>query len=578
MRRTAPALLLLLLAACSSGAALVPLLPPDSQGSAGDSAAGDSAADPVDSGTPDDTGDEPVSDEIVVTAVPVTCADPALRSTLGPIDRVDLSDLVDLYPGDANGPPPASGSGVAVVDLDRDGLLDLLLPQHEQTQILMQLPDGSFADRTDEFWPADDQHASVAFNTVDIDDDGDVDLFACREFSTNALFVNDGTGRLTDVSAEWGVDLQDRACFNAAFGDMDGDGDLDLALGNNDPCPETDSGPDCEALLELPSSQVLWENEGGRFVDISDRLNHRTMMGSLMSVISWIDLDGDLDLDLLLTNDARLEVNFAEANVALRNDGNGQFADISIPSGLNVRMEGMGTAIGDLNDDGLPDFLITGTRDLSLLLSAEDFWYEADAVTGLMPSAPGHWFGWGTEFGDLDHDGDLDAPTVYGWLPPDIHDENPQEQHDALFLWDGEQFVDEAPLWGWDDPGYARGVAVVDLNGDGWLDLIKRELGGPLFVDLARCGEGSWVTVQVVQPAPNVDAVGAQIAVYAGGTVHRRWVLRGGTSISTALPTRVHVGLGDVHTVDRIEVTWPDGVTSVTESIDAQQHITITRQ
>lgn len=533
---------------------------------------------PSDSGTPEDSGAPPVSGDVVVMAVPVTCADPSLRTALGPLDRMDLSDMVDLYPGDGNGPPPASGSGVAVSDLDGDGLLDLLVPQHEQTQVLMQQPDGSFIDRTADFWPADDRHGSMAFNTVDIDDDGDDDLFACREFSANALFLNDGNGRLTDVSAEWGVDQQNRACFNAAFADMDGDGDLDLALGNNDPCPETESGPDCDALLEMPSGEVLWENQDGRFVDISDRLNQRTLIGSMMSVISWIDLDGDLDMDLLLTNDARMEVHYAEANVALENDGHGQFADISASSGLDVRMEGMGTAIGDLNDDGLPDFLITGTRDLSLLMSTEDFWYEADAVSGLMPSAPGHWFGWGTEFGDMDHDGDLDAPTIYGWLPPDVDVENPADQHDALFVWDGEMFVDEAPSWGWDDPGYGRGVAVVDLNGDGWLDLIKRELGGPLIVDLARCGEGSWVTVQVAQSAPNVDAVGAQIVIEAGGKTHRRWVLRGGTAISTALPTRVHVGLGDVHSVDQIAVTWPDGATSVVGPIDAQQHITITRQ
>lgn len=508
----------------------------------------------------------------------MSCAAPELRATLGPLQRLELGELVDLYPGGELGPHPSAGSGMAVVDLDGDGLLDILLPQRGPTQVLLQGADGHFTDHAARLWPADDAEDTVAINTVDIDDDGDDDVFACREIGPNLFLENDGTGRLTDVSAQWGVDTQQRACFGAAFADMDADGDLDLLLANNDPCAEGPDGPDCEVLLEQDTAAVLWENvEGRAFQDVSDRLDHHTLLASLMSVISWVDLDQDGDQDILIANDARIEVDFAVPNVAYDNTGQGHFVDISEPSALDVRIESMGTAIGELNGDGRPDFLITGARELALLMSDEAGWYNADRTAGLQLTAPGHWFAWGADFGDLDNDGDLDLPVVFGWLPPDRSDDNPGEQEDALFIAEDGVFADEAAAWGWADPGPARGLAVVDLNGDGWLDLVKRELGGPLVVDLARCGAEAWLTVQLEQAGPNRDAVGAHIVVEAGAERHHRWVRRGGSSFATALPTRVHVGLGDAPQVDRIRITWPDGDQTELGPLATHRHLRVAR-
>jgi len=524
---------------------------------------------------PADSGDT----STVVTEDPITCADPGAREADGPLQRQDVSALVDMYTDTSGGVPPAAGSGLAVADLNGDGLLDILLPQFGSDQILVQAADGSFSDQTDALWPDRPDVATIALNTVDIDGDGDDDVFACHEAHSNALYLNDGTGRLTDASAAWGVDNQMRSCFNAAFGDIDGDGDLDLALANNDPCESLKGkgGEDCSSIKALPSAEVLWENTGDRFVDATDRLSQDEMRASMMSVISLVDLNRDGHLDLFVTNDDRMEVTFSTHNVAYLNDGTGQFTDVSDDTGLAISMEGMGAGFGDLNGDGLVDMLVTGFRDVALLLSSETWWYDADESLGMVPTEPSRWFAWGAELADLDNDGDLDAPVVFGWLPPSEEEENPLAQADALYLNRGDSFAQVAEDWGWADPGYARGVAVVDINGDGWLDLLKRELGGPLLVDLARCGAESWLTVQLSQGGANRDAVGAMVTVEVDGEEQRRWVWRGGTSYAVAVPPRVHFGLGGAEQIDNVTVRWPSGETEAYGPQAARQHLTLSR-
>ena len=413
-----------------------------------------------------DSGHETIVDAI---EEPVMCDNPNERNTAGPLVRQDVSDLVATYTDDMGGTPAAVGSGLAVADLNGDGRLDILLPQQGPDQILIQRDDGSFVDQTDTLWPENPDARSIALNTVDIDGDGDEDVFACREMAANSLYLNDGTGLLTDVSTSWGISEQLRACFNAAFGDIDGDGDLDLALANNDPClGGKNNTEDCSAIKALPSAEVLWENTGRGFVDITDRLSQDDMLASMMSVITFLDLNADHILDILITNDDRMNIPFSRGNVAYIGDGTGHFTDVSDAYDLNISMEGMGAGVGDLNGDGQPDMLLTGFRDVALLISAGDLWYDADVSMQMVPTEKSRWFAWGVELVDLDNDTDLDAPVVFGWLPPDTDDEeNPLQQADALYINEGEVFSEQAAVWEWNDPGYARGVAVVDLNGDG---------------------------------------------------------------------------------------------------------------
>lgn len=561
-------LLLLLLAGCTRRE---PYYPPDST----------------------DTGEPPEEGEVIVDEEPVTCADPGLRASLGAFERVVVEGIT-LQEYDAE-PDMTLASGVTVGDVSGDGLLDLVVPQSGPSQLLIQQPDGSFADETAARWPdVGDAPGASAAHLVDLDGDGDLDLFVCvgppmdytptgkEDVLTNQIFLGDGEGGLRSGTAAWG--LLDgggtRPCFGASFGDIDGDGDLDMAPANNQAC-ERDfktGEEDCEVILEQPSSQALWENQGGRFVDISDTLPREEMLSSFMHVTTLVDIDGDHDLDLYITNDDKQDIAFSAHNYLLRNDGSGQLTLDEGEHGLDVSIAGMGIGIADFNDDTLPDLILSGTQRASMLVSTEGLgWADAAVAEGISFAEPARIEAWATDFVDLDNDTDLDVPMVFGYLTGSIVDDNLYYQPDALFLREGGQYQEVAAEWGFDDDGIGRGMVVVDLDGDGWLDILKRELGGTLLLYRARCGEAAWTQLTLAQGGPNPDAIGAVVALTAGGRTQRRWVLGAGTSFASSAAVGPHFGLGDAETIDEIVVTWPDGARTAYTDLPVRTPLTLTR-
>ena len=533
------------------------------EGAGGSVASGDAAV--HDSGG-SELGDAPTTPD------PVVCADPSQRADQGPFEALDLPPLpMQEFEHE---PDMTNASGLAVGDLDGDGRLDLLLPQAGPSRLLMQQEDGSFVDESDARWPDRTSGApgAAALHPVDIDGDGDLDVFLCGGPVMgsepgpvhNQLFLNDGTGHLTNVSAAWGLeDAEMRACFGAAFGDIDGDGDLDMATAANQACPYVVElgAQDCDLLLEQDSAQVLWENTGSRLVDVSSRLPHLPVLSSFTHVSTLIDVDADGDLDLYLTNDDKHDVSFSETNLLFRNDGTGTFSLDDGPHGLDVSIAGMGIGVADLNDDLQPDFVVSGTTRAALLLSdGRGGWYDAATASGLVFTDPGHIEAWATDFVDIDNDADLDVPFVFGWLVGDPSDTVNYAQPDAFFEQEPPgEWREVAVDWGIDDRGIGRGMVVVDLDGDGWLDLLKRELGGGVRAYRARCGAASWTHLTLSQDTANQHALGAVVDVTTGARVQRRWHLGAGTSFASSAAAGVHVGLGDATRIDRVVVTWPDG-------------------
>ncbi|MEQ1507143.1 MAG: CRTAC1 family protein, partial [Myxococcota bacterium] len=184
-----------------------------------------------------------------------------------------------------------------------------------------------------------------------------------------------------------------------------------------------------------------------------------------------------------------------------------------------------------------------------------------------------------------DNDGDLDGVVAYGAFDVAVPNEdwdNPAHQPDALWLQqpDG-SFEDAAVEWGVADPGKNRGIVVADFDGDGWLDLAKRDLGGPSLLYVSRCGRDNWIKVRLRDDAiANRNAVGARVRVVgADGVARSRWVTAGGTGYGTGGPPEVHVGLGDADAVDHVEVQWPDGTESwAAFGVPANQTVTIHRE
>ncbi|MFT5455342.1 MAG: hypothetical protein ACI9K2_001821, partial [Myxococcota bacterium] len=496
------------------------------------------------------------------------------------------------------------GGGIMVADYDGDGHQDILAPAEPYTRYYKGRGDGLFDMITEPVFGELETSMGNGGAAADYDGDGDIDVYLLRYQAPNVLLQNNGDGRFTQLNVDdaseqvvcpgcpdgiggaprWDSLLDEinegPPSTTASWVDFDHDGDLDLFVGNygvpdqSGEIPTEDFGP------AFPS--YVYRNRGdGTFEDASSILPQIVHDGYTYAG-GWHDVDDDGWHDLLVVND----FGPAYPNTAMRNDG-GTLVEGWRSNGLWAVTTGMGLGIADINGDGWLDLLIPEYEKMSLWRSNlsfgdEPLWIDAARAAGIQGD-PGRdqMVGWGAEFADIDNDADLDAIVAFGYIGtvhPSWH--NPRQQPDAIYLNDGsDMFTDVAEEWGMADLASSRGFALVDMNHDGWLDLLKRDLEGPNVIWMSNCGEDNWLIVRPRESTGmNRFAVGARVWVEAGGRTFVGDVRAGGTSFASSGPAEVHTGLGDLSVIDRITVRWPDNEQSRIEGpIDASQVITITR-
>ena len=256
----------------------------------------------------------------------------------------------------------ASG-GLAVADVDADGWPDLFFPDGVDSRLyrhrgldevgLPQFEDITTAAGLDGVGAAQ----SALFG--DVDGDGDLDLFVARYLAPSKLFVNQGDTTFVDRSAAWGVDLAVPASSSTLL-DFDRDGDLDLYLGVY--------GDAFAAIPRLPfyadngEANHLFENVGDHFVDVTDRAGVGDSGWSL--AVAAGDVDGDGWTDLAVAND------FGKKTL-YRNRGDGRFEDVTRAAGVLDFSGGMGLAFGDLDRDGDADLYTSNIK-------SNQRWYGED--------------------------------------------------------------------------------------------------------------------------------------------------------------------------------------------------------
>lgn len=502
-----------------------------------------------------------------------TCANPGLRFA----QHYDQETAAEQ-------PIPAaylSGGGLAIEDFDGDGHLDVFLPSEQTLQFRFGDGLGDFAVEDTTALAGIDLSMAVGATAVDVDADGDLDLFVTRWMLPNKLLRNDGGRRFTDVTTSSGLGNTSWRSQSASWADIDLDGDLDLFVGSYGEWATILDGL-CDD--HLPDPAELYRNEGdGTFTDVSHLLPVEVHDGySFMS--GWYDLDDDGYPELVSAHDDA----GCGPSVLVDNEG-GETFTVNTTAGVS-RASGhdMGMAVGDLNGDELPDFLFTSYQAAHYLYSSrmglDGSYWTAPAVDPFQlkfgPGTAGQAYGWGAEFGDIDNDADLDAVMVFGYWSAYTGDADPVEQFDGLWIQDAAGgFSNQAPApeWRVNDPGISRGVVLADLNEDGWLDMVKRQLDGPTLSYLSRCGAESWLQVKLRAPAPNTHAIGAKVRVVTAEGTQVRWITSGSTGLYTGSPLSAHFGLGWVDQIEKLEVVWPDMQVSVFEAVDARQVLTVTR-
>ena len=483
--------------------------------------------------------------------------------------------------------PETMGGGVALIDYDGDGWLDVYavqggrLPDEpeppaspQRDRLFRNRGDGTFADVTEasglSAMPGGYGHGVTV---GDVDNDGHADLFVTR-WRSYALYRNRGDGTFEDATESWGLGGSRDWPTSSAFADLDGDGDLDLYVCHyadwdpqrSAPCPHPDDprkftycGP--RDFAAMPDH--VFRNEGGRFVDVSEQSGVRAADrdGRGLGVLA-AHLDDDDRIDLFVANDMT-------ANFLFRNRGGLRFEETGAESGVATNAEGgylagMGVSCGDLDGDGRLDLVVTNFYGESTTfyqnLGAGQFVNRTSAVGLAAPSR--YLLGFGIAFVDVDNDGRLDLATANGHvndLRPNVPFAMP-----ALLLLGGPsgRLMDVSSRAGaaWSVPRLGRGLAAGDLDNDGRVDLVIVSAGGPLAYFHNRGPAGHWLALKLegLAPGSNRDGVGARVTVTSGG---RRQVSEriGGGSFLSASDGRLHFGLGEAVAVESVEVRWPSG-------------------
>ncbi len=547
-------------------------------------------------------------------------------NTLTETDALNILDYLYFY----------NGGGVAIGDINNDGLPDLYLTGNQiPNKLFLNKGNMQFEDITRAAGVAGNSNWNTGVTMADVNGDGYLDIYVCAVTGINGLrgqnelFINNGDNTFTEEAEKYGLDIQNYSS-TAAFFDYDNDGDLDMYLLNHAVHTVNTYGPaEIRNNRTIESGDKLFRNDNGKFVDVSEEAGIYGGANGYGLGLATADFNNDGFTDIYVSND------FHEDDYYYINNGDGTFTEVLKEKFTHVSRFSMGSDVGDVNNDGYLDILTLDmlpedekvlkasmgddpldlhnmkinrlnyhqqyTRNMLQINRSGEYFQEMGLYSGL---AATDW-SWSPLFADLDLDGyqDVFIATGIPRRPNDLdyikYVSNKQIQQKITttklvdqkaldmmpsgkvhnYVLQGSanlKFSDQSGKWFSRDSIISTGAAWGDLNNNGSLDIVTNNINHPatLYVNNSA-GNSAYLKIRMNFTAPNTFGIGSKVISYQDGKMQLKqlYTTRGFQSSSEPV---IHFGYGDLQMVDSLLVIWPDNTAERLYEVELNQSLTLT--
>ncbi len=527
-----------------------------------------------------------------------------------------------------------NGGGLAVGDFNNDGLQDLVFTGNMvKNRLYLNKGDFHFEDITKKSGIAEKEGWCTGVTTVDINEDGWLDLYICRagypfdDLRSNLLFINNGNLTFTEKAVEYGLD--DLAySTHSAFFDYDKDGDLDLFLLNHSTVEYSRGSLEVFQLRNKKNpdfTNKLFRNDQGHFVNVTEEAGIYSNVLTFSLGISVADINNDGWQDIFIGND------FNEPDYLFLNQQDGTFTDGFADAFDHTSTFSMGSDVADFNNDGLLDLvsldMLPEGNYLQKMHSGADNYDKVSMLeksgfhnqysrnmlqlnngdgtfseVGQMAGVSNTDWSWAPLFFDFDNDGLKDLFIANGYLRDhtdmdflnftanEVLKINKGEEHvdfegymaqmppilQPNYFYKNEgglSFKNKTAEWGLDEPVVSQSAAYVDLDNDGDLDLVlnnTEEYASVYQNNSDRLFQHNYLKINLKGTKGNPFGIGAKVSLYTAGKTFLQEQQPVRGFQSTVDPV-LNFGLGNIEKMDSIEVVWPTDERQVLKNIPTNQ-------
>ncbi|BAO75500.1 VCBS repeat-containing protein [Winogradskyella sp. PG-2] len=521
-----------------------------------------------------------------------------------------------------------NGAGLAVGDINNDGLDDLYFSSNQETNKLYINKGGlEFKDITANSNTEDDNGWTTGVSMIDINNDGWLDIYVCKsgslnnhELRKNRLYINQKDETFIESASEYGLDHFGFST-QAYFFDYDNDNDLDMYLVNHrqDFRNNTHIDPRLQETKEPYSSDQLFRNDGNHFSNITKEAGIENKAWGLSASIG--DFNNDNFLDIYVAND------FLEPDFLYINQGNGKFKDEILSYFKHISTNSMGSDFADINNDLKPDLIVLdmlaedhirskenmaamSTENFNLLVSAgyhhqymsnilqlnndNSTFSEIGQLAGI---AKTDW-SWAPLIADFDNDGfndlfitngienDLSNQDFRNQMKANIQNRKKVSLDEAINMMPSTKlsnyafrnnkdltFTNNSKKWGLDAEINSCGAVYADLDNDGDLDLIINNQSEEASI-YRNNTNNNYITFSFKGPDNNPYGIGTTVNIYSGGLQQSK-TLFVGRGYQSSVTNKLHFGLEERTKIDSVKVTWPNRKQQLITVVEANRSLSL---